>query len=419
MADIPAPLEHPKPDGKSRSGSKVTYPALDGLRAVAITLVFIDHFGGGSHGGPLLVWFNRIRVFGAAGVSLFFVLSGFLITGILYDTKNDEYFFKKFYIRRSLRIFPIFYLVLALCIILTPMLHFSLQWGHMSFLFYLGNFFANSNWSLYELNSPTHPLLSINLAHFWSLFVEEQFYLVWPVIVLLIGDRRRLIALSLTTILIVLLIRVAMVCFLPFYVAEHFAFRMLPTRADDLLMGGTLALLTRGPNAYLWLRRSSLFFGFGISAFMLIGCWRGNFGFYDPYNLTVGLTLVSLASVGLIGLAIQKETIAFRALSTHPLRRIGIYSYGFYVYHVLFGNARIAYLLWCMSFFRSMAIGGLIYSSTYYIAILIVSAISYNLYEKRFLLMKSHFKYASRTNVSEVDKPTYSRSGPQSETREA
>jgi len=396
-------IEASTPSGGSRSGSKVTYPALDGLRALAITLVFIDHFGGGSHGGPLLVWFNRLRVFGASGVSLFFVLSGFLITGILFDTRNDEHYFKNFYIRRSLRIFPIFYLVLAVCAVLTPLLHLRLQWGHLSFLFYMGNLFANWNWGLYELISPTHPLLSINLAHFWSLFVEEQFYLLWPVAVLLIRDRRRLIIFSLTVIVLVLLLRIGMVGLLPFHVAEQFAFRMLPTRADDLLIGGTLALLIRGPEGKRWLERSALFFFVGILTFFGMACWRGDFGFSDPYNLTIGLTLVSLASAGMIGLAIQTKTVAFRIFSTSPLRKIGKYSYGFYVYHVLLSKAPIAYLLWCMTFFRSMALGGLIYSSTSYLAVLGISAISYNFYEKRFLAIKSQFQYASRTNVSEAD----------------
>jgi len=396
LADTPEPVDSETAKANAGMRSKLTYPALDGLRALAITLVFIEHFGGGSHGGPILVLFNRLRLFGSAGVSLFFVLSGFLITGILYDTQNDEHYFKNFYARRSLRIFPIFYLVIAFCLALTPILHFPLQWGHLSFLFYLGNFFANSNWSLYDLESSTHPLLSINLAHFWSLFVEEQFYLIWPVVVFWIRDRRKLIKVSFTIILAVLLLRVAMVSILPINVATQFAFRMLPTRADDLLMGGALALILRGPEECRWLRRSWFLFGFGVVAFFSIACWRGNFGFIDPYNLTVGLTLVSIASAGLIGLAIQAGTITFRILSTPLLRMIGRYSYGFYVYHILFYKAQIAYFLWCMALFRSMAIAGLIYSSTYYAATLVVSRFSYQLYESRFLAMKSHFQYTAR-----------------------
>jgi len=377
----------------SKVNSKITYPALDGIRAVAVTMVFIEHFGGGSHGGRYLELFNRVRVVGSAGVSLFFVLSGFLITGILFDTLHGRHFFKNFYARRSLRIFPIFYLVLAVCVILAPILHFHVQWGHLSFVFYLGNLFANWNWSLYSLISPTHPLLSINLGHFWSLFVEEQFYLIWPVVIFLVRDRVKLIGLSVAVIVAVLLLRIGMVCFLPLGTAEQFAFRMLPTRSDDLLMGGAMALLLRGPAAERWLRRAWIFFLAGTSGFALLGLWRGYFGFQDPYNLTIGLTLISMGSAGLIALAIQEATPIFRFLSIRPLRVIGKYSYGFYIYHILFDKARIAYLLWCFAFFHSMVTGGLVYASTCYLATLLVSCLSYELYEKRFLTMKSRFQY--------------------------
>jgi peptidoglycan/LPS O-acetylase OafA/YrhL len=372
--------------------SKVTYPALDGLRAIAVTLVFLEHYGGGSHGGVFLQWFNRLRVFGSAGVSLFFVLSGFLITGILYDTQSSKHFFKNFYTRRSLRIFPIFYLVIVICLILTPILHFQLQWGHLSFLFYLGNIFANSNWSLYELNSPTHPALSINLGHFWSLFVEEQFYLIWPVVVFLVRDRVKLLRLSLTVVALVLLLRVAMVSFLPFEVAERLGFRMLPTRADDLLLGAALALLLRGPNAQKWLKASWVFFAGGLAAYALLSFWRGTFSFYDPYTLTIGLDFVSFASAGLIGLAIQSNTFVFRVFSLRPLRTLGKYSYGFYIYHMLFSKGRIFFLLWCESYFHSMMIGGLVFAFTSFIVTFIVSGVSYEFYEKRFLSMKSKFQ---------------------------
>ena len=375
-----------------RVSSKVTYPALDGLRALAVTLVFVEHFGGGSHGGGFLHWFNRVRVAGSAGVSLFFVLSGFLITGILYDTVQGNDYFRNFYARRSLRIFPIFYLVVVVCLVLTPILHFHLQWGHLSFLFYPGNLFANWNWSLYELVSPTHPALSINLGHFWSLFVEEQFYLIWPVVIFLIRDRVKLIRLSLAVILFVLLLRIALVCFFPIGTAEQFAFRMLPTRADDLLMGGTMALLLRGPAAGKWLGRAGLFLGVGTVGFLIPAVWRGYFGFQDPYNLTVGLTFISMASAGLIALSLQETTVIFRLFSLGPLRTVGKYSYGFYIYHILFDQGRVAFFIFCMAFFHSMAAAGLIYGITCYLATLLVSALSYELYEKRFLAMKSRFQ---------------------------
>ena len=139
------------------------YPKLNSLRAIAIILVLIEHFAYaiGSH-------FSA----GYYGVDLFFVLSGFLITNILLK-KNDNTNFKNwvnFIGRRALRIFPIYYLTILLLLILDyqPL---------KKELLYVATYTYNYAWEYFEL-----PLS--NISHFWSLAVEEQFYLVWPIIVL-------------------------------------------------------------------------------------------------------------------------------------------------------------------------------------------------------------------------------------------
>src|SRR5579875_3738662 len=112
----------------SREFSAITYrsrfPALDGVRALAITMVFADHYGGGSHGGNLMRLLNAVRSRGGFGVDLFFVLSGFLITGILYDTREDSHYFLTFFARRALRILPVVGIVTLLLLALTPFLHY-------------------------------------------------------------------------------------------------------------------------------------------------------------------------------------------------------------------------------------------------------------------------------------------------------
>ena len=136
---------------------------------------------------------DALRERGGFGVDLFFVLSGFLITGILFDTRNDSQFFKRFFARRCLRIFPVFYLVVAILLALTPVLHYQWRAGHLLFLVYLGNFLANHDFSYYAVFSPNHKIFTANIAHFWSLCVEEQFYLLWPIAVWAIRDRIKLI----------------------------------------------------------------------------------------------------------------------------------------------------------------------------------------------------------------------------------
>ena len=147
---------------------KTRIPALDGIRALAVTMVFFNHFGGGAHGGSVLRALDHLRLRGWMGVDLFFVLSGFLITGILYDTRNDSRYFSRFYARRSLRIFPVFYLVVAVLLLLTFVFHYQWRWLHLTFLFYIGNFFGNYDFSLYEVLSANHPTAKVLIGHLWS-----------------------------------------------------------------------------------------------------------------------------------------------------------------------------------------------------------------------------------------------------------
>ncbi|MDR3735306.1 MAG: acyltransferase [Acidobacteriaceae bacterium] len=111
---------------------KTRFPALDGIRGLAVTLVFCDHYGGGSHGGMVLQAINVFREHLWIGVDIFFVLSGFLITGILYDTRQDSHYFKRFFTRRALRIFPVFYLVALVILLLAPILHSELKPIHLA-----------------------------------------------------------------------------------------------------------------------------------------------------------------------------------------------------------------------------------------------------------------------------------------------
>lgn len=146
---------------------------LDGVRGLAILMVICSHAFESNYnsGGFLIRTIGHVLFYGFFGVDLFFVLSGFLITGILYDSVNDRGYFRKFYARRALRIFPLYYGVLAVCLLLTRPLH--LHWGDMGWLlaFYLQNLHPMKIMSF----SPGAP---IGLFHFWSLAVEEQFYLV-------------------------------------------------------------------------------------------------------------------------------------------------------------------------------------------------------------------------------------------------
>lgn len=300
---------------------KDRFPALDGIRALAVTLVFINHYGGGAHGGRLLNLINEVRSRCWVGVDIFFVLSGFLITGILFDTREDSEYFKRFFARRSLRIFPVFYVVVAVLLVLTPVLHYQWRAGHLLFLIYMGNFFANHDVTLYLVQSANHPTFQVFLGHFWSLCVEEQFYLLWPIAIWLVRDRINLLWLASGICMLAFALRCVMFVVAGPAKAETWIIRTLPFRMDTLLIGGILALLLRGPNADRWQRfcRPVLIAG---CALTLAIFWLSP-AYDSGWMLTVGLTTIALASAGLIGLTLRAGSPLFGFSIASRCARLG------------------------------------------------------------------------------------------------
>jgi len=366
-------------------------PALDGLRALAITMVFLEHFGGGAHGGWVLQIFNRLRENLWMGVDLFFVLSGFLITGILYDTQNDSKFFKRFFARRAIRIFPVYYGVLLLIVLAAPLMHYQLHWLQLTFLVYLGNFFGNANWTLYEITSPVHPTWMITIGHLWSLCVEEQFYLVWPIVVWLVRERVKLLCIAVVGCVLALLLRVGMQFIFGPVISERWVVRTIFFRADALLMGAALALVLRGANAATWQRYCKGLFC--VAGVMMVGVFLLPADQTSPWVFTIGLSLTALTSTGLIGMAVHPETATYCMFSLRPLRVIGKYSYGFYVFHYLFLWAWIQLFLLIIARVHSMLLAGFIYIPLAYGTTFLVSKLSYDFYESWFLRLKKYFQY--------------------------
>ena len=197
------------------------YPKLNSLRAIAIILVLIEHFAYaiGSH-------FSA----GYYGVDLFFVLSGFLITNILLK-KNDNTNFKNwvnFIGRRALRIFPIYYLTILVLLI------FDYQPLKQELL-YVATYTYNYAWVYYKL-----PLS--NISHFWSLAVEEQFYLVWPIIILMFLKFKRGLLLIMVFIYVVCSLQLSFDIFE--IVAPYNSVGLFP-QANSLALGGIGSLLLK------------------------------------------------------------------------------------------------------------------------------------------------------------------------------
>jgi len=219
-------------------------PTLDGLRGIAILLVTLFHYEvrewpwRAGFAAPL--W-TVVRE-GWLGVDLFFVLSGFLITGILVDTKSNQGYFRNFYARRTLRIFPLYFAYLAAVFLILPVLPRIAAWQaetpfdtQLWFWSYLCNLVISlRGWG-------ASPQL---VSDTWSLAVEEQFYLIWPAVVLL-SSRRTLVGICLACIVGAIAFRTGLrLAHVP-WVANVV---LTPARMDSLTMGALVALAVRGPS---------------------------------------------------------------------------------------------------------------------------------------------------------------------------
>lgn len=332
-------------------------PVLDGLRGIAILLVLLYHGLFSIHFESLpLVRFSPIGKLSGSGVDLFFVLSGFLIGGILLDVKDSPHYFKTFYVRRAYRILPLYMAVLGICLL--RLISFRLFPGwlgnsqpkpipFLSYVFFLQNFWMAfvGSFGLAFL-SPT-----------WSLAVEEQFYLTAPFLV------RRLNRRTLAKMLIVVIVAAPL-----FRIGAHLAFRngslaalvLMPCRADALCLGVLCALAFRTPA--LWqlvnAKRAVILWATGGMATLLI--WLA----YNPRPfpgamLTGGYTLVACFYTCCLVIALTSKGIARRFLSLQPLMSLGTIAYCSYLLHLLLIDAcRSFFATWFHSESSRMQFGG-------------------------------------------------------------
>ncbi len=325
---------------QTRPENRAFFPALDGLRAVAFLLVFGQHY-------LSLAW-------GWTGVNVFFVLSGFLITGILCDTRDDTHRVRNFYVRRTLRIFPLYYGVFAALILIWPAVHWRWDQLWLAWPLYVGNFLRFTSpdalvpRSPLELAADAHltsrllPRTELYLGHLWSLCVEEQFYLLWPWVVFFVRSRRKLLTVCTVGVVLGPLLRLALQAGAPpWMLTEELLYRFTPAQADALLLGGMLALLWRGSSRDTLLAIARLAAALGTLTvvvylvFVLHG-WRMTPSQYPPWRYTGGLLFADLYAAAVMVCALRTGGWVYTLLHLRPLRWMGRLSYGAYVFHDLF-----------------------------------------------------------------------------------
>jgi peptidoglycan/LPS O-acetylase OafA/YrhL len=359
-------------------------PALDGLRGLAALLVVMLHLTmqiqHPSTFGAIAL--KHVFAFGWSGVDLFFVLSGFLITGILDDAKGTSNYFRVFYARRVLRILPLYYGAL---LVLFTLPHLVNAPGVARFIVPL----KDQLWYWFYLQN-FHPLppLFVGLAgHFWSLAIEEQFYLVWPILILLLSRRS---ALWLCGLLLPLSIGYrALVGFvnptLGLY-TDTFA------HLDGLAVGSALALVYRTPGAIDWIKRRLPAIT-AVSLIVIVALYT--VAIPSIRHVLLGSFLAVLFGCLLVYAVEQRNGLAAKFFRSRVMRSFGRYSYGMYVLHVPL--VPVAYLIGItparLAFFGSELIGVMLYIVLMLAVVTAAAWVSYTAYERHFLRLKRRFVY--------------------------
>lgn len=289
------------------SSSPQRVNSFDGIRGLAILLVMTGHAG----------WFAD----GWVGVDLFFVLSGFLITGILLRSKYEPCYWRRFYLKRATRILPALFLAIAASALLWPRTSVV---GIVACLF-----------SLTNIIDLTH-FMAWPLAHLWSLSVEEHFYFLWPLAVLWLPSAK-LKKVLIAIVVAIPLCRLGFTYVLPRH-APNVIYYLTPFRIDGIALGSLLALLIEDGSSQQRLKQLAAP-GVVLAAATYMSLWTvfGHSRFfpfaYSPLFNAVGYSLVAATAFFVVAYAhLRPEALATRLLCNRLLRELGVISYGLYVY---------------------------------------------------------------------------------------
>ena len=313
---------------------RMYYPALDGLRGIAILAVIFRHNFD----------FLQATKYGWIGVDLFFVLSGFLITGILLKTKTQKNYLANFFVRRILRIFPLYYGAIILFFVLAA----AAEQLRDQYSFYFVNqgmvWFHLQNWLYITKSAPTHRGMFI---HFWSLSLEEQFYLVWPFVMLARKQTRHLARLTIIILLASIVFRFVTWASLENGDLNHYLQHML--RINGLCVGSLVAIWRTSSDETakkkIFQLAAILLFLHAI-AFLLSKLVFKTFPHFSIFGFS---SIAVLFGMLLIILIEKRNKLTKMIFENKPLMGIGKISYGLYVFHwpilVLFRIYFLPYLM--------------------------------------------------------------------------
>ena len=367
-------------------------PSLEGIRGYAFLLVFFYHYFWNDEFPfqriPWLYPLFLIKQIAWIAVPMFFVLSGYLICGILIDTRDKEGYFKVFYTRRILRVFPPYYIALVFIGVVGLLGHVSLDYRYYVHFFYIQNLL------------PAYPDLAwlgtLRLGHLWSMAVEEQFYLLWPLVVWLCPNKRVLLRVT--------VLFVGASCAIRF--ASHWAnisamrvYTWTPTRLDAILLGALLAIVRRDA-IYKKLEPLGKYIALaGIVTLMAVAAVTGDsWPIKTHLRAALLIPLVNVLSAGLILGVLEPGSFLCRACSQRWICWLGSRSYGLYLFHFLF-------LDWLARFGSQLAmhmprrLAYLLGIALAFSFTLVLAAVCYTFVEQPAMNLKRFFPYGRGESI--------------------
>ncbi len=362
-------------------------PCLEGIRGYGFLLVFCGHYfvpAQLAHPGTTRIkLLTSLSSLGLFAVPAFFVLSGYLIGGILYDTRDREGYFRVFYSRRILRVFPVFYLTLlaiACFYMIRGIVPSRVFWFH--FLYIQNLLPSYTGWN----SAP------VAMIHFWSLAVEEQFYLLWPLVVWLFPGRRKLI--SIASALIVFCFALRFLAPLVSITPRQILY-FTPTRVDAILLGVVLALIH--PNAVFdrikpfakWIVLSA-----GATV-MLLANWKGAAWLRTYQGVEVLVPLVNVTAVAIVIAVMEENSVLNRLCSQRWVCWLGSLSYSLYVFHLTFYHFFMDSLAPRLCKYMGYPYAFLISGTLAFALTLLLSILCYRFVEAPIMNLKRHMKYGS------------------------
>lgn len=358
-------------------------PYIDGLRGIAILMVICYHYFTGFY----------IFDFGWTGVDLFFVLSGYLLTGRIYPYLNRKKIILKFYVNRFLRIAPLYYTFLI--IFFGTILFFGSESTIQNFSLYLNHkaavlaFLTNWLFIFYGTGSADH------LSHLWSLAVEEQFYLVFPLFIFIFRNKKALLKAGIIIMLIIFITRIL------FYLHYSGVQKNLHIywntffRADSFLAGFMLYIAIENGFYKLFSRFAVPVIAVCIAT-IAAGCLYYGTMRLNPFFTSGGFLALEIAFASILFLAInERENIIKKITHSSFLKATGKISYGMYIFHWPVFLLSFSFINKLLSYLHLILPASCIQIINALVSIIISYAISYvsfRFFESKFLKLKSKYR---------------------------